>query len=142
VAADPSTCPPPSSPPVSLFHRSWLPSASIAGRVLGSVVARPIARMPKIPRRARKDEPAAASTPHLPAGDEGSEPLSQRPVCAAVPACRRTPTTAGALALLDPAASARPACRDYLPVPTDAGERAHVGRTRSPLKVCSSSNRR
>jgi hypothetical protein len=67
---------------------------------------------------------------------------AQAPVGRAVPACRRTPTTAGTLALVDPAASARPACRDYLPVPTDAGKRAHVGRTRSPLKVCSSSSRR
>ena len=106
--------------------------APIAGRVLRSVVARPISRVPEIPRRAGEDEPAAAGTPHLPAGDEGSEPLSQRSVCAAVTACRRAATAAGALTLLGPAASTRPTRGNDLPMPTDTGERAHFDAASEP----------
>jgi hypothetical protein len=104
--------------------------APIASRVLGSVVARPVSRMPEVPRRAGKDDLAAAGTPHLPRGDERSEPLPQTLVRAAVAACRRAPTTPGAPPLLGLAAGARPACGDYLPVPTDAGERAHFDAAR------------
>ena len=68
---------------------------------------------------------AAAGAPHLPAGDEGSEPLPQRPVRATVAACRRAATATGALDLLPLTPGARPACRDDLPVPADPGERAH-----------------
>ena len=100
--------------------------ASIAGRVLCSVVARPISRMSQIPRRAKKDEPAAAGAPHPPAGDERSEPLPQGPVRATVAACRRAATAAGALEPLGHAARTRPAREDDLPVPADTGERAHV----------------
>ena len=68
------------------------PAASIAGRVLCSVVARPVAvGVAEVERRAGEDEPAAAGAAHLPAGDEGSEPLPQRPVRATVAACRRAP---------------------------------------------------
>ena len=100
--------------------------ASIAGRVLCSVVARPRAvGMAEIERRAGEDELAAAGATHLPAGDEGSEPLPQGSVCAAVAACLRGSTAAGTLDLLGLTASARPACRDDLAVPADTGERAH-----------------
>ena len=101
--------------------------ASIADRVLGAVVSRPRSvGMAEVPRRAGKDEPAAAGAPHLPAGDEGSEPLPQRSVCAAVAALRRAPTTTGALELLGMAARARPAQGDDLPVPTNTGGRCHL----------------
>ena len=82
--------------PAALPRRSG--RASIAGRVLEAVVARPVSvGVPEVERRARKDELAAAGAPHLPAGDERSEPLPQRPVRAAVAACRRAPTATGAL---------------------------------------------
>jgi hypothetical protein len=81
--------------------------------------------MPEIPGRAGKDELAAAGAPHLPAGDEGREPLSQSPVRTTVAACRRAATTTDELDLLPLTPSARPACRDDLPVPADPGERAH-----------------
>ena len=101
--------------------------ASIADRMLGAVVSRPRSvGMAEVPRRAGKDEPAAAGAPHLPAGDEGGEPLPQRSVCAVVAALRRAPTTTGALELLDMAARARPAQGDDLPVPTNTGGRCHL----------------
>jgi hypothetical protein len=115
--------------------------ASVADRVLGSVVARLVSRVPEIPPRARKDEPAAAGAPHLPAGDEGSEPLPQRSVCAAVAALRRAPTTTRALELLGLAARARPAQGDDLPVPADTGERAHVDAARHPASAGGSCER-
>jgi len=90
--------------------------------VFEAVVARPVTvGVAEVEGRARDDDLAAAGAPHLPAGDEGSEPLSQRPVRATVTACRRAATTAGALDLLPLTPSARPACRDDLPMPTDTG---------------------
>jgi hypothetical protein len=110
--------------PTALPRRSS--RASIAGRVLEAVVARPVSvGVAEVERRTREDEPAAGGAPHLPAGDEWSEPLPQRLVHAAVAACRRAPTTAGALDLLPLTPGARLACRDDLPVPADPGERAH-----------------
>ena len=101
--------------------------ASIAGRVFQAVVTRPVAvGVAEVERRAREDEPAAAGTAHLPAGDEGSEPLPQSPVRATVAACLRRSTAAGALELLDMAARARPAQGDDLPVPTNTGGRCHL----------------
>src|SRR5215213_8597556 len=83
--------------------------ASVASRVLEAVVARPVSvGVAEVERGARKDEPAAPRTPHLPASDEGSEPLSQRPVGATVAAVRCTATAAGALDLLPLTPRARP----------------------------------
>ena len=94
--------------------------------MLGSVVARPITRVPEIPRRAGKDPPAAAGAVHLPGGDEGHEPLPLSLVGTAVAACRGASTPAGALELLGLTTRARPARKDDLPVPTNLGERAHL----------------
>ena len=131
------------SPPVSglsLCDESWPPSSSIAGRVLEAVVARPISRVPKVPRRAGKDESAATGAAHLPGANEGSEPLPQSLVGAAIAACRRAPTPAVAGLTFGPAARAEVTGRDDLPVPTDAGGLAHfcVLRTcRSPRSSAS-----
>ena len=89
--------------------------------MLCSVVARPVSGVAEVPRLTGMDDAAAAGAPHLPAGDEGSEPLPQGPVRATVAACRRAATTTGALDLLPLTPSARPACRDDLPMPTDTG---------------------
>ena len=96
--------------------------ASIAGRVLCSVVARPRAVcVAEVPRLTGMDDAAAAGAAHLPAGDEGSESLPQGSMCATVAACRRASATAGALDLLPVTPSARPAYRDDLPMPTYTG---------------------
>ena len=76
--------------------------ASIAGGMLETVVARPVAvGVPEVEWRAGEDDLAAAGAPHLPAGDEGSESLLQRTVRAAVAACRRAAATTRALSLLN-----------------------------------------
>jgi hypothetical protein len=101
--------------------------AAVAGGVLEAVVARPVCvGVAEVERRAGKDDLAAAGAPHLPAGDEGSEPFPQRPMRATVTACRRASTAAGALELLDLAARTRRSSKDDLPVPADPSERAHV----------------
>ena len=65
-------------------------------------VARPIAvGVAEVPRRARKDELAAAGAAHPPGGDEGGEPLPQRSVRATVAACLRGSTAAGSAGALE-----------------------------------------
>jgi hypothetical protein len=90
------------------------------------VVARPISRVPKVPRRAGKDESAATGAAHLPGSNEGSEPLPQSLVGAAVAACRRASAPAVAGLTFGPAAKAEATGRDEIPVPTDAGGLAHL----------------
>jgi hypothetical protein len=89
------------------IDESWPPSSSIAGRVLGAVVARPVSvGVAEVERRAEKDDLAAPGASHLPAGNERSEPLPERPVRAAIAGCLRAATTTGALDPLSLAARA------------------------------------
>ena len=61
-----------------------------------------------------------------PPATRGASLFRKRPVRATVAACRRAATTTGALELLHLTPSARPACRDDLPVPTDTGGCGHL----------------